>query len=102
MKYYDFLPSLILKENRKPPWVKFIKGAVLFSDVSGFTPISEELSKFGAEGAENLTDILNRYFSNMIKIIKENGGQVMKFGGDAIHCFFPFKDSLKYAIFSAI
>lgn len=26
----------------------------------------------------------------------------MKFGGDAIYCFFPFKDSLKYAIFSAI
>ncbi len=102
VKYLDFLPPLILKVNEKIPWAKYIKGTVLFSDVSGFTPMSEKLSKFGAEGAENLTEVLNKYFSNMIEIINENGGEVMKFGGDAIHCFFPFEDSLNYATFSAI
>ncbi|MEO0263429.1 MAG: adenylate/guanylate cyclase domain-containing protein [candidate division WOR-3 bacterium] len=98
MKYFEFLPKLVLKIKEKPPYAFYKKGAVLFSDVSGFTPMSEKLSILGAEGAEVLTDILNKYFSKMIGIIKENGGEVMKFGGDAIHCFFPFEESLPYAI----
>lgn len=51
--------------------------------------MSEALSALGAEGAEILTDILNRYFTEMIGILHAHGGQVMKFGGDAILCFFP-------------
>ncbi|MEJ5166696.1 MAG: adenylate/guanylate cyclase domain-containing protein, partial [Thermoanaerobaculia bacterium] len=98
MNYLNFLPFLISKLYEKPPFILYKKSAVLFSDVSGFTPMSEKLSTLGAKGAEILTDILNNYFTKMIKIIKENGGEVMKFGGDAIHCFFPFEESLDYAI----
>jgi class 3 adenylate cyclase/tetratricopeptide (TPR) repeat protein len=71
--------------------MEWAMGTVLFADVSGFTPMSEALSVLGAEGAEILTDILNRYFADMIGVIHSHGGQVMKFGGDAILCFFPDK-----------
>lgn len=82
-----FVPQIIRRVDREKPWVEWIPGTVLFADVSGFTPLSEALAALGAEGAEILTDILNRYFSEMIGILHAHGGQVMKFGGDAILCF---------------
>lgn len=65
-----------------------MQGSILFADVSGFTPIAESLSALGAEGGEILTDILNRYFSEMVGLIHSHGGEVVKFGGDSILCFF--------------
>lgn len=89
MKTGAFLPGIVASHDREKPWSQWITGTVLFSDVSGFTPMSEALSALGAEGAEILTDILNRYFTRMIGIIHSHGGQVIKFGGDALLCFFP-------------
>ncbi len=40
----------------------------LFADVSGFTPISEALSKAGTAGTEELTQVLNAYFGPMIDL----------------------------------
>jgi class 3 adenylate cyclase len=83
------LPEIVLRHDREKPWREWLSGTVLFADVSGFTPMSETLSVLGAEGAELLTGILNRYFAAMIGIVGAHGGQVMKFGGDALQCFFP-------------
>jgi class 3 adenylate cyclase/tetratricopeptide (TPR) repeat protein len=94
MDVRSFLPPMVLDRDREKPWMEWVPGTVLFSDVSGFTPMSEALSVLGAEGAEILTDVLNRYFSSMIGIVHAHGGQVMKFGGDAILCFFPESDAL--------
>lgn len=63
--------------------------AVLFADVSGFTPLTEALAKKGAEGPEELTRLLNGYFSRMIALIEEQGGEVVKFSGDALTVVFP-------------
>jgi len=62
--------------------------AVLFADVSGFTAMSESLARMGKEGAEELTRVLNDYFTTMIDLVQNYGGQVTKFGGDAITCAF--------------
>ncbi len=66
-----------------------VRGAVLFSDVSGFTPLSEGLTRLGREGAERLTSILNDHFTRMIRISETHGGSVVKFGGDAMTVLFP-------------
>lgn len=68
---------------------EFLSGTLLFSDVSGFTALSERLSVLGREGAEQITDIINRYFGKMMSIIFAHGGDVFKFGGDALLVFFP-------------
>ena len=52
-----------------------------FSDVAGFTSISEALSP------EDLVHLLNRYLSLMTKVIMDSGGTVDKFEGDAIMAF---------------
>jgi class 3 adenylate cyclase/predicted ATPase len=64
-------------------------GAVLFADVSGFTPLTEALAKKGAEGPEELTRLLNTYFSRMIALTEAEGGEVVKFSGDAVTVVFP-------------
>jgi hypothetical protein len=67
-------------------------GAVLFADVSGFTPLTEALAQKGAEGPEELTRLLNGYFSRMIAITEAQGGEVVKFSGDAVTVVFPAAD----------
>ena len=51
---------------------------LLFSDVRGFTTITETL------GAEGTVSLLNEYFDIMVEAISEQGGMVDKFIGDAI------------------
>lgn len=52
-----------------------------FSDVAGFTSISEGLSP------EELVQMLNRYLSEMSDIILKSGGTLDKYEGDAIIAF---------------
>ncbi len=56
--------------------------AVLFSDVCGFTEMSEKRTP------EEIINLLNSYFDDMVTIIKSNGGIVDKFIGDAIMAVF--------------
>ena len=55
--------------------------SIFFSDVAGFTGISEHL------GPEDLTSLLNTYLTAMTNIILEEGGTVDKYEGDAIIAF---------------
>lgn len=64
------------------------EAAVLFCDVSGFTPLSEALGRHGKEGTESLTSILNGYFQILIGVLERWGGDVVKFGGDAVTVLF--------------
>jgi class 3 adenylate cyclase/tetratricopeptide (TPR) repeat protein len=65
------------------------EGCVLFADLAGFTALTESLARIGKEGAEELTRILNAFFSAMIGVAHGEGGDVLRFGGDAITVFFP-------------
>lgn len=64
-------------------------GAVLFVDISGFTTISEALSRMGHDGVEELSKILERYFTVMSKLVLWYGGDVVKFAGDSLIVMFP-------------
>jgi adenylate cyclase len=55
--------------------------SIFFSDLQGFTSISERLDP------EGLTALLNDYLSVMTDIIQEEGGTVDKYEGDAIIAF---------------
>ncbi|MCL7462060.1 adenylate/guanylate cyclase domain-containing protein [Pseudomonas sp. NW5] len=58
------------------------KLTVFFSDIRGFSELSEELE------AETLTDMLNTYLDDMSKIALKYGGTIDKFIGDSVMIFF--------------
>ncbi len=58
------------------------------ADISGFTRLTEQLSSMGRRGAEELTDLLNSCFDSMIRTCHEEGGDIIKFGGDALLVLF--------------
>lgn len=62
--------------------------AVLIADISGFTALSEKLSKIGKEGAEEITEIVNSYFSRLLDIIFTYGGDLFHFSGDALSAIY--------------
>jgi len=73
---------------------------VLFSDIRGFTTLSESLS------ASELKDLLNRFFTPMTEIIFNNRGTIDKYVGDMIMAFWgaPVADELhaRHAIQAAL
>jgi len=66
------------------------RGAALFADISGFTPLTEALvQELGPQrGAEELTRQLNRVYDVLIAKVHHYGGSVIGFSGDAITCWF--------------
>lgn len=58
------------------------KLVVFFSDIVGFTALSEQME------AESLTDILNTYLTEMSKVALKHGGTIDKFIGDSVMIFF--------------
>ena len=56
--------------------------SILFSDIRGFTSISERMQP------DDLVTSLNRYFSVMVDIIMSRNGVIDKYIGDAIMAFF--------------
>jgi adenylate cyclase len=56
--------------------------SILFSDIRGFTTLSEEL------GAKDTSKLLNTYFDAMIPVVFRYNGTLDKLMGDAIMAFF--------------
>jgi class 3 adenylate cyclase len=73
------------------------EGAVLFADISGFSPLTNKLAKqLGPRlGAEEVTRYLNIMYEVLIAEVHRYGGSVISFSGDAITCW--FKGELKTA-----
>ena len=92
-----YLPAILIKkileqkqsEKKKAPITMPIKTVSLFADISGFTKLSESFSKKGRKGSEFLAFCLNRYMELLINIIGKNGGDIIKFAGDALLVIWP-------------
>jgi class 3 adenylate cyclase/tetratricopeptide (TPR) repeat protein len=63
-------------------------GTAVIVDISGFTKLSERLSRKGREGAEQITEAIGRSFESILLVAYENGGSLLKFGGDALVLWF--------------
>lgn len=63
-------------------------GSFLLVDISGFTALSESLAEKGKVGAEEITEILNEIFTELLDIASLDGGDLLRFGGDALFHLF--------------
>ncbi|MDR2103327.1 MAG: HAMP domain-containing protein [Treponema sp.] len=91
-KFFAAPESMLVGDNRDL--------AILFSDIRGFTTISEAMPP------EELVNSLNRYFSGQVDIIMNRNGIVDKYIGDAIMAFWgaPVKhdDDASQAVLAAL
>ncbi len=97
-----FLPRHLVQEKMRQAHAGRVKGQImsgslLFSDVSGFTALSEKLAAYKQEGAERLTSAMNEYFTTMLDILAEGDGTLLKFAGDAMLVFFHQEEDGEHA-----
>lgn len=86
----SYVPALILRRlavdsgaTLTPDSERF-PAAVLMADLSGFTALTERFARANPAGAEELTQILDRYFGHLVGIVSAHGGDVVKFAGDGL------------------
>jgi len=80
-------PGMVKKLQKNPELLK-LGGETktmtfMFSDIRGFTPISEKYKN----NPEELTKLINRFLTCMTNVIIKNGGTIDKFMGDCIMAF---------------
>ena len=80
-------PDMVAKLQKDPGLLKLggekRNMTFLFSDIRGFTPISEKYKG----NPEGLTRLINRFLTRMTDVIIANGGTIDKFMGDCIMAF---------------
>ncbi len=84
--------QILAGKHPQPGQSRVLTAAALFSDISGFTAMSEELASDGPRGAEELNRVLLLTFTGMIDVIHEMGGAISHFHGDAMSVYFPDED----------
>ena len=58
-------------------------------DITGFTALTDAAVKSGAAGTERLARSLNAFFTRIIEIVADHGGDVAKIVGDALLPMWP-------------
>ncbi len=103
-QFNGYVPRVLLRRlaDTSAGLVETVEGSVVFIDISGFTPLSERLARSGREGGERLVDAINHCFSTLLADAYENGGSLLKFGGDALLLWFEGAEHPLRACASAI
>jgi len=100
-----YLPRMLLDWLSHEPDAthRSLDGTVVFADVSGFTALTETLAaEHGKGGAEQITRIMNEAFTELVDIVFMEGGDLLRYGGDALFCFFEGENHAGRAVRAAI
>ena len=97
----QYVPPQLVKKMAEDPKKYDMQGqeldmTVLFSDIRGFTSISEKLTPLA------LTSYINEYFNRMTEIIMQQSGTLDKYIGDAIMAFWGAPIEMKHHAYEAV
>ena len=105
-QFEHYLAPEMVKKLQKDPSLLKLGGETktmtfMFSDIRGFTPISEKYKSNPA----GLTKLINRFLTRMTNVVIANGGTIDKFMGDCIMAFWnaplDIKDHQMLAVMTA-
>ncbi|MFK8079506.1 MAG: adenylate/guanylate cyclase domain-containing protein [Granulosicoccus sp.] len=68
--------------------LKTLEAVVMFTDLRGFTALSENSTE------EQILDALNEYFEVVVRSVEDKGGDVLKFMGDGVLSIFVIPSSV--------
>ena len=85
--FMQYVPQTVVEKALQATSESFFEGeqkeiAVLFCDIRGFTPMSEELSP------KEVVGFLNDYYATMTAVVKRHDGTVNQFVGDEVFATF--------------
>lgn len=92
----NYIADEILADLEVKSLAEYRDVTILFSDIRGFTTVSENLEP------QSLFDILNRYFDQMIDIVFKYNGVINKFIGDAIMVIYNAPNFCEYSEIYAV
>ena len=103
VKAYDtrslvsFIPNVlmqILAERERVAYEAYeFPAATCFIDVCGFTTITEAMRN-SRDGSNGIATHLNAFFSLLLRIVGESGGDVVQFSGDALFAIWKHDEDL--------
>jgi class 3 adenylate cyclase/tetratricopeptide (TPR) repeat protein len=85
-----YVPRILVDWLRTAPdqqW-RQIDGTLAFVDISGFTKMTERLARKGKVGAEEMNDLLDACFTELLRVAYSDGAGLVKWGGDAVLLLF--------------
>ena len=92
--YTAYVPRLLpaWAAAEQGPAHRVVDGSLLLFDITGFTPLTERLARRGREGAEELSNLLDNVFSQLLMDAEDEGADLLKWGGDALLLLFDGTD----------
>jgi class 3 adenylate cyclase len=76
--------------------------AAVFVDLSGFSAMTEQLSRHGDQGAEVLADVMTAVFGPLVEAVYSQGGFVIGYAGDAFTAVFCDEPSTRVCVRHAL
>ncbi len=97
---HDYVPRQVSERPPQPGQIRYEwqEGTLMFTDLAGFTRLTEAHAVRGRSGAEALLKMLNAYFAGIIEIISKAGGDLLEFTGDALLVQFPPSPKLNHTV----
>ncbi|TKJ43899.1 hypothetical protein CEE36_01930 [candidate division TA06 bacterium B3_TA06] len=87
----------IARDERVTHGITKTRSVLLYTDISGFTPLTDALTAAGKEGIEWVTEILNDHFWRLSRILADYNGILLKLGGDSLLARFDGVDAVDRA-----
>lgn len=86
-----FVPGTLLDwsdeydQQTDQPLREVHSGALMITDISGFTRLTAKLSRDGGgAGAEHISEVLNTFVTRLVTLIEQQGGHVLSYEGDSV------------------
>lgn len=96
-----YVPRRLLQQAPDASGPGWLDGTCVLVDISGFTSLSEQLARRGRVGTEDLVTTLAEVFSALLSA-SEDGGDVLKFAGDALLLAYEGPDHAERACHAAL
>src|SRR5690606_14815385 len=90
-----YTPRLLRTWRWDLPGHAEVEGTLVYADVSGFTRLTERLARRGKVGAEEMVTTISNVWDALLAT--DDGGDVLKFAGDALQVFYDGPDHARRA-----
>ena len=99
-----YVPEIAVSWLAASPELRYrsVEGSLAFVDISGFTTLARRLTRQGAVGSEELSDILDATFGALLAHARREAGDLVKWGGDAVLLLFTGADHASRAVRAAV